>query len=98
MDYNENVAYFRKYTKPLSYNIIKERLNKNKLNDKIKILQKTENINIFNEEYDADEKEAYRIYCFLHVTLYNSLDLAIAKSKDKSSGVEEGFKIILIIL
>ena len=100
MTYSEKVSYFRKYTHPSPTNIIKERSNKNELVKRIKNLQQNDYINLFKEnidDFDIGEK-AFKVYNFLRSNIYNGFDLSICISKDKSSGVEEGFKIILIIL
>ena len=98
MQYSEHVTYYRKFTHPSQNRGIKERFNKNELAKKIKTLQEKENINIFKENNNEGKYNAYNIYYFLRGILYRIFDQSICKSKDKNSGVEEGFKIILIIL
>ena len=97
---SQNIAYFRKYTRPTVNTVIKERINKNDIAKRIKLLQQDEFRNIFNDNKSIikDENQVYKIYNFLRSTLYMGFDLIICKSKDKNNGVEEGFKIILIIL
>ena len=96
MSYSDGVAYFRKYTKPKTNNIIPQRENKKNLTQRIKnLLDKKD---LFKEEKKEDPKTIYEYYYFLHSIVYKSIDFAICRSKDKSSGVEEGFKIIIIIL
>ena len=99
-DSSQNVAYFRKYTRPSAESIIIERINKNDIAKRIKLLQQDEYKNIFidNNSDIKDENKIYKIYNFLRSTLYMGFDLIICKSKDKNNGVEEGFKVILIIL
>ena len=93
-----NVAYFRKHTKPQSENIIKQRYKKNQLVNRIKEISDEDKKNIFKEEQIEEPKKIFEYYYFMHSTLYKALDYSICKSKDKSSGVEEGFRIIILIL
>ena len=97
MQYGEQVTYFRKFTHPSSSKALKERSNKNELIKKIKRLQEMENVSIFQEN-NAKNSNAYDTYYFLRAILFRIFDQSINKSKDKNSGVEEGFKIILITL
>ena len=99
--YSDQVTYFRKFTHPSSSKGIKERSNKNDLIRKLKRLQENENINIFQENISINNNpnnNAFDTYYFLRGILYRIFDQAINKSKDKSTGVEESFKILLIIL
>ena len=99
IQYSKNIAYFRKYTKPSSENLIPFRPKKNFLENKIRDLLNPEKINIFiNKKEEKDSKAIFELYYFLHSSLYYSIDYSICKSKDKNNGVEEGFKIILIVL
>ena len=97
IEYSERLTYFRKFTHPSPNREIKERFNKSELAKKINLLQDKDNINIFKENIN-DKNNAYNVYYFLRGILYRIFDQAICKSKDKNSGVEEGFKIILLIL
>ena len=97
LQYSEHITYFRKFTHPSPSNYLKERSNKSDLAKNIKILQQSDYINIFKDN-NSDNNIAYKTYYFLRGTLYNIFDHAICVSKDKSNGVEEGFKIISIIL
>ena len=97
LQYSEHITYFRKFTHPSPSNYLKERSNKSDLAKNIKILQQIDYINIFKDN-NTDNNNAYKTYYFLRGTLYNIFDHAICVSKDKSNGVEEGFKIISIIL
>ena len=99
--YSDQVTYFRKFTHPSPSKGIKERSNKNDLIKKLKRLQENENINIFQENISINNNpnnNAFDTYYFLRGILYRIFDQAINKSKDKSTGVEESFKILLIIL
>ena len=95
LPYSEHITYFRKFTRPSLDNLIKERSSKSELAKKITILQKAEYINIFKENAEIS---AFKAYYFLRGNLYFIFDNAIAKSKDKNTGVEESFKIMTIIL
>ena len=97
IEYSERLTYFRKFTHPSPNREIKERFNKSELAKKINLLQDKDNINIFKENVNY-KNNTYNVYYFLRGILYRIFDQAICKSKDKNSGVEEGFKIILLIL
>ena len=98
--YSEEVSYFRKFTHPSLNNAVSERSNKNDLAKKIKNLQQNDFINLFKDTNEdlTDPSRPYKIYYFLRATLGLGFDRVISRSKDKNSGVEEGFKIILITL
>ena len=99
MVYSDKISYFRKYTHPSLTNVIKERSNKNELAKRVKNLQQNEFINMFKENNKPlSDEQTFKIYSFLRSSIYNGFDLSICISKDKNSGVDEGFKIILIIL
>ena len=96
--YSDRVAYFRKHTRPSSNNIIPLREKKNLLANRISSLINQEKKNIFKDDNINNEEKVFRDFYFLHSTLYKSIDYSICRSKDKSSGVEEGFRIIVIVL
>ena len=100
LEYSNKVAYFRKYTKPSSNNLVPYRLSKKVLIDIIDELLKPERKNIFKDNKDDNNpKVIFDIYYFFHKTLYFSFDFSICKGgKEKTNGVEEGVKIINIIL
>ena len=100
IQYSKNIAYFRKHTKPSLENLISSRPKKNFLENKIRDLLSPDKKNIFTnkKEEEKDPKAIFELYYFLHSSLYYSIDYSICKSKDKNNGVEEGFKIILIVL
>ena len=99
IQYSKNIAYFRKHTKPSLENMIPSRPKKNFLENKIRDLLSPDKENIFtNKKEEKDPKVIFELYYFLHSSLYYSIDYSICKAKDKNSGVEEGFKIILIVL
>jgi hypothetical protein len=94
MSYSSNLAYFRKYTKPSLENLVPEREKKSKSVEKINILLSDKKDIFKNSKKDNDPKSVFEIYYFLHSILYFSIDYSINRSKDKNSGVEEGFRII----
>ena len=99
ISYSENIAYFRKHTKPSLENLIQSRFKKNFLENKIRDLLSPSKKNIFTiKDEEKDPKTIFELYYFLHSSLYYSIDYSICKAKDKNNGVEEGFKIILIVL
>ena len=99
VSHSDRFAYLRKHTKPFSTNIIKNRDKKNNLAKRITKLLEPEKKNIFKDDNMNNKQEkVYDVYYFLHSYLYKSIDYSICKSKDKSAGVEEGFRIIVIIL
>ena len=98
MSYSRNVAYFRKYTKPSLENLTQEREKKNKIIDKINILLGDKKDIFKHTKNDNISKSIFEFYYFLHSMIYFSIDYSICRSKDKYSGVEEGFRIILIVL
>ena len=95
---SDGVAYYRKYTKPSEKNIIPQRSKKKELIDKIKILQIPEKKDIFKNDKEEDPVKIYKDYYFLHSVVNRSIDLSICRSKEPNSGVEEGFKTIIIVL
>jgi len=97
MSYSSNITYFRKHTKPSLENLVSERDKKNKSVEKINLLLSKKDIFKYGKN-DNDPKTIFEIYYFLHSILYFSIDYSICRSKDKNSGVEEGFRIILIVL
>ena len=91
-------AYFRKHTKPRQENIIPQRQKKNQLANKIKEIVDENKKNIFKDEQIDDPKKIFDYYYYMHSTLYKAFDYSICRYKDKSSGVEEGFRIIILII
>jgi len=98
MSYSSNLAYFRKYTKPSLENAVQEREKKSKLSEKINVLLGDKKDIFKPSKNDNDPEIIYKYYYFLHSIVYFSIDHCICRSKDKNSGVEEGFRIILIVL
>ena len=71
LEYSNKVAYFRKYTKPSSNNLVPYRLNKKDLIDIIAQLIKPERKNIFKDNKDDNNpKVIFDIYYFFHKTLF----------------------------
>ena len=98
LSYLDNkIAYFRKYTKPSSVNIIPQRENKNLLNNRIKMILNEDKKNMFKDDKNENPKIIYEYYYYLHSTIYKAFDYSISRSKD-DSGVKEGFRIIILIL
>ena len=95
--YYSKIAYFRKYTKPQPKNIIPQREKKDKLNVRINMLLNPQYKNLFKDDTE-DPIKIYDYYYFLHSTVYKAIDYSICRGKDKNSGVEEGFKTIVIVL
>ena len=98
LDYSDRIAYYRKHTKPMSKNPILQRDNKNLLNERIKSLLSPDKINIFKDDKNENPTKIYEFYYYLHSTVYNSIDYAIVKSKEETSGIKEGFRIIILVL
>ena len=99
VSYSDRVAYFRKHTKPSLTNISQVRGKKEILLKKIKGLLNPEHKNIFKDDnINKEEKIFDKIFYYLHSTLYNSIDYCMGKSKEKNSLVEEGFRIIVLVL
>ena len=87
LDYSDRIAYYRKHTKPMSKNPILQRDNKNLLNERIKSLLSPDKINIFKDDKNENPTKIYEFYYYLHSTVYNSIDYAICKSKEETSGI-----------
>ena len=98
VDFTDGVGYYRKYTKPSPNNNLPQREKKDQLIKRIQSLLDPKRKNFFKNDKIEDTTKIYEDYYFLHSFIYNSIDCAIARYKDKSSGVEEGFRIIIIVL
>ena len=95
---SDRVTYFRKHTKPSEKNIIPQRKKKKELIERLKLLQAPEKKNIFKNDKEEDPDKIYKDYYYLHSIVNRIIDFSICRSKEPNNGVEEGFRIIIIVL